>query len=143
MRYSEYVGTESSFQDSIDLRYDAGPNGEACMVLAIQPMHLNAGRVLHGGVAMTMLDVAMANMCRERDTLGRRAVTVEMKTNFLRPGGGVGDSVVASGTVRHVTQSMAFCDGELRDMAGTLLATASGTFRFVGAASPAGSAKVG
>jgi uncharacterized protein (TIGR00369 family) len=139
MRYSEYVGAESSFQDLLDLRYDAGQNGEACMVLAIQPMHLNAGKVLHGGVAMTMLDVAMANQCRERDALGRRAVTVEMKTSFLRPAGGVGDHLVASGLVRHVTQSMAFCDGELRDGAGTLLATASGTFRFLSEALPAAS----
>ncbi|HKR47775.1 MAG TPA: PaaI family thioesterase [Paraburkholderia sp.] len=143
MHHSEDTIAERSFQDLLNLRHDAGPDGEACTVLAIEAMHLNAGRVLHGGVAMTMLDVAMANACRARDTLGRRAVTVEMKTSFLRPGGMAGDRVAASGLVRHVTQSMAFCDGELRDMAGTLLATASGTFRYVNPGLPIGTTTAG
>ena len=139
MRYSEFAGKEAPFQDHVDMRYDPGEDGRPRMVLDIQPNHLNTGKVLHGGMVMTLLDVAMSASCNASDPQRRATVTIELKVNFLRPGGCNGDRVIASGNVRHITRSFAFCDGELRKAAnGELLATGSGTFKFVSPSRSAG-----
>jgi acyl-coenzyme A thioesterase PaaI-like protein len=53
-----------------------------------------------------------------------------MKTNFLRPGGTAG-RLSARGRLRYASKSLAFCDGDLFDEQGRLVASASGTFKFV------------
>lgn len=131
VRYSAYIGAEPTFQDLLEVWYDPGRNNDDRMILDIGAMHVNAARVLHGGMVMTLLDVAMAARCRRSDALGRAVVTVEVKVNFLRPGGRAGERVAAQGLVRHAARSLVFCDGELRDAAGQLLATASGTFKYI------------
>jgi len=60
---------------------------------------------------MALLDMAMALASDEQQ---RGCVTVEMKNNFLRPAGNVGD-VKAFGMARHDSRSLAFCEAELRN----------------------------
>lgn len=132
LRYSEFAGVEASFQDHLDVRVEPTTDeGRWRVVLDIRKMHTNSGKILHGGVVMTLLDVALGTACRIEDPLQRTAVTVELKVNFLRPGGRVGDRVSAKGFVRHATRSLVFCEGELRNDANELLATASGTFKYL------------
>jgi len=130
-RFSDFMGVEASFQDYVDIRYAPAADGSPQMLVDIDTRHINMGKVLHGGMVMTLLDVAMATMCRHHDALRRGAVTVELKVNFLRPCGKAGERVIATGRLRHATTHLAFCDGELRDSADMLLATASGTFKYV------------
>lgn len=96
----------------------------------VEPHHLNGGASAHGGFLMTLLDATLA--C---STLGwgkgRSCVTVEMKTSFLSPGGDPGTVLHARGRVRAATHSLAFCEGEVRRDNGELVATASGTFKYV------------
>ena len=80
---------------------------------------------------MTLLDVAMALSASDNDEARRGVVTVEKKTSFLRPGGEVGEILEAHGKVLHHTRSIAFCEGELRNSAGVVVASASGTFKYV------------
>jgi uncharacterized protein (TIGR00369 family) len=129
--YSEFLGHEAPFMDYVGLRTYCSESGERRMVLRLERRHLNTALNTHGGVVLTLLDVAMASAGRLQDKNGRSCVTVEMKTSFLRPGGVQGEYVEAHGIVRHVTRSLAFCDGELRGENGDLLATASGTFKFL------------
>lgn len=96
--------------------------------LRLEACHMNGGQSAHGGLIMMLLDVVMA-CSTSRD--GRHCVTVELKCNFMKPGGRVGDLLCAKGIVRATTRSLAFCDGEVRNEAGELLATASGTFKYV------------
>lgn len=117
------------------LRFD---NGHAEIGLAPRDDQMNSWSVLHGGVTMTLLDVAMAHAARSpfegREPDARGVVTVEMKTSFMRPGIG---RVVAKGRLLHKTVSLAFCEGTLHDEKGELLAHASGTFKYLKAL-PAG-----
>lgn len=129
--YSEFTGTEAPFQDHVDIRHDLENRASGRMVLDIRKLHTNSGKVLHGGMVMTLLDIAMSTAARHQDAQSRVAVTVELKVNFLRPCGCAGEQVDAHGFVRHATRTLAFCDGELRNEAGEVLATASGTFRFI------------
>jgi uncharacterized protein (TIGR00369 family) len=117
-------------------------DGASTIALDPRPEQMNSWNVLHGGVTMTLLDVAMAHAARAPQSGGepdaRGVVTVEMKTSFARPGVG---AVVAHGRLLHRTASLAFCDGTLVDAQGTLIAHATGTFKYLRAL-PAGGRKL-
>ena len=106
--------------------------GEAEIALDLREELCNSWSVAHGGVTMTLLDVAMAHAARTpgedgvAETSG--VVTVEMKTSFIRPGLG---RVVGLGRRLHRTASLAFCEASLTDAQGLLLAHATGTFKYL------------
>ena len=132
VRYSEFL-VEVPFLDRLDILVE--PDLEAPrLVVDLKREHMNGGRQAHGGLLMTMLDMAMAAAARSaalRNGEKQSYVTVEMKTNFLRPGGSIGGHLTATGRLRHATRTMAFCEGDLVDIEGRLVATASGTFKLV------------
>jgi uncharacterized protein (TIGR00369 family) len=105
---------------------------EAEIVLSLREELSNAWGVAHGGVMMTLLDIAMAHAARTPATPGAEAhpgvVTLEMKTMFVRPGRG---RLFSIGRVLHRTASLAFCEGHVRDAGGELLAHGSGTFKYM------------
>jgi uncharacterized protein (TIGR00369 family) len=123
-------------------------DGEAEIALTPRDEHLNSWNVLHGGVTMTLLDVAMAHAARSAGVSAsgsakntpdpRGVVTIEMKTSFMRPGVG---PVVAHGKLLTQTPTMAFCEGTLVDAAGARVAHATGTFKYLRAL-PVGERKV-
>ena len=106
--------------------------GVAEIAVPLRDELTNSWGVAHGGVTMTLLDVAMAHAARApgddgvAETSG--VVTVEMKTSFMRPALG---RIVASGKRLHRTASMAFCEGSLVDAEGQLVAHATGTFKYL------------
>jgi len=110
---------------------DLGP-GRSELVLDQQPHHSNSLDMAHGGVVMTLLDVAMARAGStladasrgERSTL----ITIEMKTSFMAPAIG---RIRAEGRVLKRTASMAFCEADLFDCHGHLSARATGTFKYL------------
>jgi len=120
-------------------RFEAG---EAEIVLPLREELTNSWSVAHGGVTMTLLDVAMAHAARSPDpatgTIPPGVVTVEMKTSFMRPGLG---ELRAVGTLLHKTASMAFCEGSVFDEKGALVAHATGTFKYMKGL-PAGGRKI-
>jgi uncharacterized protein (TIGR00369 family) len=82
----------------------------------------------HGGVLMTLLDVAMARAATSlADAPSRTVVTVEMSTRFLRPGLG---PLIAEGRVIASGRSLCTCEGHVSDEGGALVASAMGTFKF-------------
>jgi uncharacterized protein (TIGR00369 family) len=104
-------------------------NGRAVVVLQLAPRHLNSWQVAHGGVLMTLLDVAMAAAGRSLDPAAGGGVTVEMQTTFLQPAKG-GTRLVASGHAYHRSGTMSFCDGEIRDAEERRIAKSMGIFKF-------------
>ena len=107
---------------------DAPPGRSRLLLPELKPEHLNSLSAAHGGVVMTLLDVAMARAARNvegRD--GGPVVTVEMSSRFLRPGGG---PLTATGEVLHAGRSLCSCQAEVRDARGRLVASAAGTFKY-------------
>ena len=106
--------------------------GEAELRVDIRELHLNSWEVAHGGVLMTLLDVAMAHAARsihrDQPGFGPGVVTVEMKTSFMRPGEG---RLRATGKLLHRSTTMAFCEGSVLDEHGKLCAHATGTFKYL------------
>jgi|SRR5882724_5694886 len=105
-------------------------NGRAVVALDLAPRHLNSWSVAHGGVLMTLLDVAMAAAGRSLDPAAGGGVTLEMKTSFLQPAN-AGTRLIASAHAFHRTSTMAFCDGEVRDAGERLIAKSMGTFKYL------------
>jgi len=83
---------------------------------------------VHGGVLMTMLDVALASAGRALDETCNGALTVEMKVNFIAAAMG---PVLGEGRAQRAGRSLIFSEGELRGEDGTLLAKATGTFKLL------------
>jgi len=104
-------------------------DGRSLVALNLEPWHLNSWSVAHGGVLMSLLDVAMAVAGRSLDAEAGGGVTVEMKTSFLQPAK-AGTRLLVSGHAFHRSASLAFCDGEVRDTDGRLIAKAMGTFKY-------------
>ena len=106
--------------------------GEADLAVEVREDLTNSWSVAHGGVTMTLLDVAMAHAARSpgEDGVAEHSgvVTVEMKTSFMRPGLG---RLVATGRRLHRSASMAFCEASVVDAEGQLIAHATGTFKFL------------
>ena len=55
-----------------------------------------------------------------------RVLTIDMTVHFMRPGAGV---LLAEGRQLMLTRSLAFCEAEIRDPDGQLVAKATGTFK--------------
>ncbi len=107
-------------------------HGEAELAVELREELCNSWSVAHGGVTMTLLDVAMAHAARSPGEDGQvensGVVTIEMKTSFMRPGLG---RLVATGRRLHRTASIAFCEATLADAQGQLVAQATGTFKYL------------
>ncbi|MFX1733804.1 PaaI family thioesterase [Paraburkholderia sp. A1RI_3L] len=119
---------ESPFVDHLGVQVVRAADGASEVVLPLAPMHLNTWDVAHGGVTMTLADVALAMAARSLAPDGVGVVTVEMKVNFMQPGRG---ELRASARVLHRSTTMAYCEGEIRDTAGHFVAKALGTFKYM------------
>ena len=111
------------------ISFDAG---QAEIALTLREELTNSRDMAHGGVSMTLLDVAMAHAARSPNQPGHAeshgVVTIEMKTTFMRPGVG---RLRALGRLVHRTTSMAFCEGTIVNDSGSVVAQATGTFKYV------------
>ena len=120
------------FVEALGLELKSFANGAAEIALTPRPEHLNSWGVLHGGVTMTLLDVAMAHAARAVNDGAppepRGVVTVEMKASFMGPGLG---PVRARGRLLRKTTTLAFCEASLFDGDDTLIAHATGTFKYL------------
>ena len=124
------------FVEQLGLELWGFGDGEAELRVDLSDAHLNSWDVAHGGVLMTMLDVAMAHAARsprqaepgQAADLGPGVATVEMKTSFMRPAEG---RLRALGTLMHRTATLAFCEARVLDEHGQVCAHATGTFKYL------------
>ena len=116
------------FVQSLGTELHEFADGVCEMRLTLIEEHMNGWEVAHGGVVMTLLDVAMAFAARTVAAEGMAVATIEMKTTFMRPAEG---ALRAVGRVLHRTRSIAFCEGAMYDAKGVLCANSSGTFKFL------------
>ena len=120
-------GVDIPFVKHLGLVLTVFGGGESEIKFQPQPEYLNSFSVAHGGIVMTLLDVAMA-MAARSDLDGPGVVTIEMKTSFMRPSLG---PLTARGHIMHRTATMAFTQGTVFDEHGKVCAHATGTFKYV------------
>ncbi|MBC3868738.1 PaaI family thioesterase [Undibacterium oligocarboniphilum] len=122
--------TLNPFLHDLGVEFLRMENGEATISLDLTARHMNSWQITHGGVLMTMLDVAMAMAGRSLHADLKGVVTVEMKTSFLQPGGVAGGRIEARGKAFHESTTMCFCEGEIWN-GDRLIAKAMGTFKYL------------
>jgi uncharacterized protein (TIGR00369 family) len=88
------------------------------------------GGMAHGGIIAVLLDEVMGKVCRFREV---RAVTAELNVEYLKPVD-VRNEIVVEGWETEQKGRNLFHVGEIRSMAGDLLARGRGRFVIIGEA---------
>ncbi|HET6403134.1 MAG TPA: PaaI family thioesterase [Candidatus Thermoplasmatota archaeon] len=114
--FARLLGVEvvSQSDEGTVLALDAGPDLE------------REGGILHGGVLMSLLDMAMAGSVARTLEPGQTTASVSITTDFLRPA--TQGRLVARGVLVRRGATMAFPVGELHDASGKLVARATGVW---------------
>ena len=119
------LGRKIPFAQHLGIHLREKGGGRAVFELDLRPELMNSFHAAHGGVVMTLLDIAMAIAARTMDATAVGAVTVEMKASFLAVGKG---RLVAEGRCIHHGTSVSFCESEVTDTSGRTIAKGTGTF---------------
>jgi uncharacterized protein (TIGR00369 family) len=101
--------------------------GSAKLSLAVAPHLTNSFGTVHGGVIMSLLDVALCTAARTLHPQSSGVITVDMSTSFI--GGGAGEALLAEARVLKNGRSLCFVEGEARNPDGSLVAKAIATVR--------------
>ena len=106
--------------------------GTATFEIEPAEFHYNPIGVVHGGLALALLDSAMG--CAVHSTLAAGVVytTLEVKANFVRPLTSSTGPVRCTGTVVHGGRTVATAEGRLVDLDGKLYAHGTSTLLIVG-----------
>lgn len=101
--------------------------GTARLSLPVEKEFTNSLGTVHGGVIMSLLDVALCTAARtlHPDSIG--VITIDLSTSFI--GGGSGERLIAEARVLKDARTMSFVEGEARNADGSLVAKAMATVR--------------
>jgi uncharacterized protein (TIGR00369 family) len=101
--------------------------GTARLSMALPEHFTNSLGTAHGGVIMSLLDVALCTAARtlHPDSIG--VITIDMSTSFI--GGGSGGRLLAEARVLRDGRSMTFVEAEAKNADGSLVAKAIGTVK--------------
>ncbi len=125
------IENETGTQRLVGYVVDVSDPAHGKCYLDVNENHLNRHGVLHGGIAVTLLDnVSGTTGSLSVDRTGKTPfLTVSMNTQFV--GSGQPGRMIATGTVTGGGRSLLFISAELRHEDGTLVATSTGVFKRV------------
>ena len=114
------------FAEHLGVRIDSLDQGIARLSLEIKPEFTTSWGTVHGGAILSLLDMTLSMSARTLFDPPRSVMTVDLSAQFIGTAKGV---IRAEGRVAKAGRSTIFCEGEVRDEAGELVAKAIGTFR--------------
>lgn len=124
---NDYFRLQIPFIELLGLKRESAVAGRSRLSLELRPELRNMYEAFHGGVIMTMLDVAMAGAAVSMRDFEYNVITVGMSTTFLKPGSG---TLVAEGRATPQGRSLCACEAVISDGHGDTVAKAIGTFKF-------------
>ena len=101
--------------------------GHAVFEIVPGERHYNPIGVVHGGLAMTLLDSAMGCCVQSKMAAGSGYTTLEAKTHLVRAITSTTGKLRATGKLLHLGKSTATAEGRLEDLTGKLYAHATTT----------------
>ena len=101
--------------------------GTARLSLPVEPHLTNSLGTVHGGVIMSLLDVALCTAARTLHPESVGVITINLSTSFI--GAGNGAKLYAEARVLKDGRSLSFVEGEAQNADGTLVAKAVATVR--------------
>ena len=120
------LGRKVPFLEMMGARALVREKGRVVLSLAMRPELANSWGFAHGGVLMTLLDVAMGSAAGTADASAAGVVSVNLSVSFLRAASA---PLVAEGRVVGGGRSIVFCEGEVHDQDGHVVAKGQGTFK--------------
>ncbi len=101
---------------------------ESCIVdFAVRDFMFNPQGSLHGGVVAMALDISMGHLIKR--AVGRPGITLEMKTQYLRPA--VSGRVRCEGRFLRRGRTINYLESRMTDADGKLLAVATSTWQLL------------
>ena len=101
--------------------------GTARLSVPVEKHLTNSLGSVHGGVIMSLLDVALCTAARTLHPESVGVITINMSTSFI--GAGSGAKLLADARVMKDGRSMSFVEAEAKNEDGTLVAKAIATVR--------------
>jgi uncharacterized protein (TIGR00369 family) len=101
--------------------------GTARLSMPVEPHMKNSLGTAHGGVIMSLLDVALCTAARTLHPESVGVVTIDLSTSFI--GGATGTKLFADARVMKDSRSMTFVEAEAKNDDGSLVAKAIATVR--------------
>jgi uncharacterized protein (TIGR00369 family) len=103
--------------------------GSARLSLPIEPHLTNSLGTAHGGVIMSLLDVALCTAARTLHPDSMGVITIDLSASFI--GGASGARLFADARVLKDGRSMSFVEAEAKNGDGSLVAKAIATVRVI------------
>lgn len=125
---TDYFGLAIPFLETIGLVPEQFDGGKSRTRLPLLSAVMNSRGEFQGGALMTALDFTMSAAARSSYAEPMAAATIDMTTTFLSPA--LSDLSIEATCIRS-GRMLAFCDGEIRDAKGELVARATATFRMI------------
>src|SRR5207237_6463428 len=101
--------------------------GTARLSLPVEPHLTNSLGTVHGGVIMSLLDVALCTAARTLHPESVGVITINMSTSFI--GGGSGGKLIADARVMKDARTMSFVEAEAKNEEGSRVAKGIGAGR--------------
>lgn len=114
------------FAEHLGVKVDSLEKGVARLSLEIKPEFTTSWGTAHGGSILSLLDITLSMSARTLFDPPRSIMTIDLSTQFIGTATGV---LRAEGRVVRAGQTTIFCEGEVKNEGGELVAKAIGTFR--------------
>ena len=115
------------FLQHLKIQTDELGQGTARLSLPVEREFTNSLGTVHGGVIMSLLDVALCTAARTLHPESLGVITINMSTSFI--GAGSGAKLLADARVLKDGKSMSFVEAEATNEDGSLVAKAVATVR--------------
>ena len=115
------------FVQHLKVHTDTLGKGTARLSVPVEAHLTNSLGTVHGGVIMSLLDVALCTAARTLHPESVGVITINLSTSFI--GAGNGEKLYADARVLKDGRSMSFVEGEAMNEDGTLVAKATATVR--------------
>ena len=127
VEYAREYQKKIPFVSHLKILTEALGEGTARLSLPIEPHLKNSLGTVHGGVIMSLLDVALCTAARTLHPESLGVITIDLSTSFI--GGGKGAKLFADSRVLRDAKSMIFVEAEAKNDDGSLVAKAIATVR--------------
>ena len=127
LQYTREYQKKIPFLSHLKILTEELGQGTAKLSVPVEKHLTNSMGTVHGGVIMSLLDIALCTAARTLHPGSIGAITIDMSTSFI--GGGSGARLLAEARVLKNGRSMIFVEGEAKNEDGSLVAKAIATVR--------------
>ncbi|HRO59563.1 MAG TPA: PaaI family thioesterase [Burkholderiaceae bacterium] len=123
-----YFGIDVPFMEHIGLEPVSLEDDCCRTLLRWQPALVNSRGDIHGGTLMSAFDFTLSAAARAHEPMCYGAITIDMTTHFYEA---ARSDLMVIGRCARRGRSIAFCEGEIVDDTGRVVAVARAMFKLV------------